>query len=83
MKNHEADYSRQRSVLTQADPRAASGNGNLTPDEFVGDASAKQRGEPLHTAISVVIPAYNEESAVGGQIVSIREVLRRQGIDHE
>jgi len=61
----------------------ASGNGNLTPDEFVGDAAAKQRGEPFHTAISVVIPAYNEESAVGAQIVNIREVLRRQGIEHE
>ena len=39
--------------------------------------------KPIRPAISVIIPAYNEEAAVGSQIVSIREVLRSHGIEHE
>jgi len=35
------------------------------------------------TPISVVIPAYNEEAAVGAQVESVRRVLISQGIIHE
>ena len=35
------------------------------------------------TAVSVIIPAYNEELAVGSQIVTVRRVLSSHGIPHE
>jgi glycosyltransferase involved in cell wall biosynthesis len=35
------------------------------------------------TAVSVIIPAYNEELAVGSQIVAVRHVLSSHGIPHE
>ena len=83
MKKHDPAYLGQRSGLTQAVPEAASGNGNLTSDAIAVDAPGKQSPEPSQEAISVIIPAYNEEAAVGAQIASIREVLRSHGIEHE
>jgi glycosyltransferase involved in cell wall biosynthesis len=83
MKKHDSSHLGQRSGLAQAAPEAASGNGNLTSDEIVGDAPGKQGPEPIQAAISVIIPAYNEEAAVTSQIMSIQEVLRSHGIEHE
>lgn len=37
----------------------------------------------LLPGISVIIPAFNEEGAVAAQIVSVREVLQQQGLEHE
>lgn len=82
MKKHEPSHLGQRSGLTQAAPEPASGNGNLTSDEIVGDALGKQRPEPIQ-AISVIIPAYNEEDGVGSQIVSIQQVMQSHGLRHE
>ena len=39
--------------------------------------------EPVLTPVSVVIPAYNEESAVGAEVEAIRRVLCSHGITHE
>ena len=83
MKNQQPSHIGQRSDPTQAIPTAASGNGNLAPEEVAGDVSGKQSRKLALTAISVIIPAYNEEAAVGAQILSIREALRSQEIEHE
>lgn len=83
MKKHDPSHLGRRSGLAQASPEVASGNGNLTLDETVSDAPGKQSPEPIQAAISIVIPAYNEEAAVASQITSIREVLRSHGIKHE
>jgi glycosyltransferase involved in cell wall biosynthesis len=83
MKKHDPAYLGQRSGLTQAAPEAASGNGNLTPDETAGDAPGKHRPGLIQKAISIIIPAYNEEAAVASQIVSIQAVLRSHGLRHE
>lgn len=39
--------------------------------------------EPAGTPISVILPAYNEEAAIGSQIEAIRPVLRSHGITDE
>jgi len=39
--------------------------------------------EAVKTPISVIIPAYNEEDAVGSQVESIKQVLLFHGIKHE
>ena len=39
--------------------------------------------EPVRTPISVILPAYNEETAVGPQIEAIRRVLGSHGMTHE
>ena len=83
MKKHEFSHLGQRSGLPQAGPESVSGNGSLTSAQISGDGPGKQGPEPDRPAISVIIPAYNEEAAVGSQIVSIREVLRSHGIEHE
>ena len=35
------------------------------------------------SSVSVIIPAYNERAAVGGQVASVRQALQRRGITHE
>ncbi len=37
----------------------------------------------VRTPISVILPAYNEEGAVGSQVKAIRDVLQIHGIPHE
>jgi glycosyltransferase involved in cell wall biosynthesis len=83
MKKHDPDCLGLRPGVTQAAPETASGNGKSTPDDMADDVAKKQNPEPSQAAISVVIPAYNEEAAVGSQIVSIQDVLRSHGIEHE
>lgn len=83
MKKHNPSHFGRRSGLTQAAAEAASGNGNLASDEIAGDALGKQSPGRIETAISIIIPAYNEEAAVASQIMSIQEVLRSNGIEHE
>jgi hypothetical protein len=71
--------------LTQsAPPLTTSGNGNLpNPERIVGGVLAKHNPEPIQTAISIIIPAYNEQAAIASQIMSVREVMRSNGITHE
>jgi glycosyltransferase involved in cell wall biosynthesis len=83
MKKHAPSDVGQRPGLSQAASEAVSGNGNLTPDEIVGDAPGKQSPKPSQAAISVIIPAYNEEAAVASQIASIQAVLQSHGLRHE
>ena len=82
MKQHDPAYLGQRPGLSQAASETVSGNGNLTPEEIVGDAG-KQSPESSQSAISVIIPAYNEEAAVASQVASIQTVLRSHGLRHE
>ena len=52
--------------------------------EIEGNGIAKETlGEASETRVSVVIPAYNEESAVGAEVEVVRSVLRARGITHE
>ena len=83
MKKNDPSIPVRRSEVTHAAPANASGNGKLPHDGIVNRARGQRNAKPVLKAISVIIPAYNEEAAVGGQIVSIREVLRAQGIEHE
>jgi glycosyltransferase involved in cell wall biosynthesis len=83
MKQHDPAYLGQRPGLSQAASETVSGNGNLTPEEIVGDSPGKQSPESSQAAISVIIPAYNEEAAVASQIASIQTVLRSHGLRHE
>ncbi|MGH8507408.1 MAG: glycosyltransferase family 2 protein [Gammaproteobacteria bacterium] len=39
--------------------------------------------EPVRLCVSVILPAYNEEAAVGPQINAIRRVLHSHGMTHE
>jgi glycosyltransferase involved in cell wall biosynthesis len=83
MKNRDSFYSSPQSGLRQTASDAISGNGNLSRDSSAGDAPATQSSDQSGAAISVIIPAYNEEGGVGSQIVSIQDVLRSQDIAHE
>ena len=83
MKKGDPSDPSQRTGLRQAASEAVSGNGNLTRDGIVGDPPAKQSPEQIRAAISVIIPAYNEEAAVASQIASIQAVLRSHGLRHE
>jgi glycosyltransferase involved in cell wall biosynthesis len=60
--------------LTQTAPQDALGN---------GDPRAKSDPPPIAAAISIIIPAYNEESAVAAQVTSIRKVMFSHGLTHE
>lgn len=39
-------------------------------------------GGPV-SSVTVVVPAYNEETAVAGEVASIRDILEAHGINHE
>src|SRR5215510_12613035 len=79
MKKHKRSRIGYELGLPQSTPQTASGNGNLTkPEEIVGGAL-----ELIQTAVSIIIPAYNEKAAVASQIVGIQEVIQSNGIRHE
>ena len=48
-----------------------------------GPAGRKQARKSAAPAVSVVIPAYNEQGAVAATVASVREVLDAAGIAHE
>lgn len=50
---------------------------------FDSQSGLPQSAHQKETSVSIVIPAYNEETAVASQIKSIRAVLQSQGINHE
>src|SRR5688572_21245945 len=39
--------------------------------------------KPLKPAVSVIVPAYNEEASVGAQVTAIRHELAARGVSHE
>ena len=83
MKKRASFSSNPRSGLSETTSDASSGNGNLSLDGSAGDVPAKQSPDQSGAAISVIIPAYNEEAGVGSQIVSIQDVLRAHDVAHE
>lgn len=84
MKKHKRSHTGYELGLTQSTPQIAGGNGNLPNSEgIVGGVLGKHSPELIQTAISIIIPAYNEQAAVASQIVSIQEVMQSNGIRHE
>jgi glycosyltransferase involved in cell wall biosynthesis len=77
MKKDKFSRTNTPSGLAQSASQTPAGNGNLpNPEE-------KDWPELAHISVSIVIPAYNEEAAVGSQIRGIREVMQRHGLKHE
>ncbi len=83
MKKSDSAYHCQPTGPSLRASEASSDNRKVTPNAFAINPPGKQSPEPGPAAISVIIPAYNEEAAVGAQVASIREVLCSHGIEHE
>ncbi len=62
------------------DQKTPSGNGKYETLQSAGENMIDSNDE---IAVSVVIPAFNEENGVGPQVDSIRKVLHSSGIKHE
>lgn len=71
------------SGLAQSTPPSYSGNGDVTSERIPRGPLGKQSPGLIQTAVSIVIPAYNEEGAVAAQISSIQESMWSHGLRHE
>ena len=83
MKKHNPSDPSERVEVAPGGLLAPFGSDGQNPDEYLQDGSKEPNSEPVQRAISVIIPAYNEEGAVGAQVVSVRETLDSFGISHE
>ena len=83
MKKYEPSDPGEQSGATPGGSIATFGNGRQSPEENMQGSSREPSPERVRSAISVIIPAYNEETAVGAQVVSVRDTLCSFGVSHE
>jgi hypothetical protein len=82
MKRHEVSHSAPAPGLAQTAPQNALGNGDPRAEDVL-DGPSKSHPEPIEAAVSIIIPAYNEENAVAAQVTSIRKVMLNDNLTHE
>src|SRR6516162_1619918 len=83
MKKYDSNNAGHRTELTQVASKAISGNGDLTPEEFMRQTPGRQSSEPSQAPVSIIIPAYMEQAGVASQIRNVLEVMRSQGMTYE
>ena len=83
MNKRQSGDSDQSPAAVQPTRSIFSVNGESSSGDIAGVPLVKLNPDPLQVAISIVIPAYNEEAAVASQIASVQDAMRSEGLIYE